>query len=552
MTNRTLASYQVLTTVVRRVTQRLGGYMKTYFAILIPSVITFAAIGCGNSTSALPASRAAHPSHVAQPPNISAAVRASIEARIAAARPDDGPELGPVVVGVFSNGETLYFARGNLPSSSTPVNRDTLFKVCSLTKVFTGVLLADAVVQGRMRLTDEVQAYLPHLKIPRHAGGAIQLQHLATYSAGFPWQPTNFKSKTEGGYSQEAWRSFLQEFSPPYAPGEGFRYGNAGFALLGDALSESAKMPLRILFEARIFAPLEMKRSGFIGERINDTNRAQGFDEDGKRVELDRDEASQPAACALETSASDLMSFVRAHFMEATTPLSRAMHLAIQRQRAAKGDFEGFDVGLGWFLDADGRPSKSGAIAGYRSGVSLDLPHRTGVVVLAADERIDQGLIVEGALFDLARTEDDAPRILERLPPSATPYDVTYDDGLTLVGIEAPAEVALGDHAYVRYFYRVDRSPRYEWRAFVHADAKGERVRSNHVFPVAMRSMTPGTIIEDRVNLHFRQDLKNTTFKLYSGFYRRDLRMPFEPATSDGRVLGPSIRVVAAKHAASL
>src|SRR5262249_45076295 len=113
-------------------------------------------------------------------------LRGTIEARLAGAR---ALTDGAVVVGVYRDGETALFRGG------APADGGTLFKVCSVTKVFTGVLLADAVLAKRVALDDEAQAHFAHLKLPRHAEGAIKVEHLATYSAGFPWQPTNFASK---------------------------------------------------------------------------------------------------------------------------------------------------------------------------------------------------------------------------------------------------------------------------------------------------------------------------------------------------------------------
>lgn len=487
---------------------------------------------------------------VARSAGLPLAVRQAIEARLAGALPPRGSEAdahGAIVVAVHAEGATTILTAGARTVSGLPPDADTLFKVCSVTKVFTGVLLADATLRGRVTLADEAQRHLARVKVPRHTDGPVRLEHLATYSAGLPWQPSNFRTKSDGGYTDEAWRSFLEGYALPYAPGRGFQYGNVGFALLGEALAENAGEPVAALFRNRLFAPLGLERSGFIGERADDANRAQGVDVHGKLVPLDLDEPSQLAACGIETSASDLVRFLGAHF-DAPHPLHRAMRLALEPRRHATGDFDGFDVGLGWFLEPDThRAFKTGGIEGYRSIVGLDLERRTAAVVLAADERIDTGMLFDGIFNDVADAALDPPASAASpvaVPPSAVPYDVAFDDGLRLVGIEAPEHVASGGEATVRYFYRVERTPRFEWRAFVHADANGERVRSNHVLARPMRTLAPGTLVEDVVTLRFRPDLKNTTFTLYGGFYRGDERMGFASAKDDKRVVGPKLRIV--------
>jgi CubicO group peptidase (beta-lactamase class C family) len=179
------------------------------------------------------------------------ALRASIEARLAGVRAhadvDGGRSpVGAMVVGVYGRGESAFFIQDADPN--------TVFEVCSVTKALTGVLLADAVVRHRMRLEDEAQSHVRQLTLPTDPGGPIRVGHLATYSAGFPWQPTNFVSKREGGYTRDAWASFVQGFNLPYAPGTGFEYGNVGFAVLGDLLAEDAGMPIDALFRQSLFS----------------------------------------------------------------------------------------------------------------------------------------------------------------------------------------------------------------------------------------------------------------------------------------------------------
>jgi CubicO group peptidase (beta-lactamase class C family) len=445
------------------------------------------------------------------------------------------------VVGVFAHGETTFLSVGERAPGQPAADEDTLFRVCSITKALTGTLLGDAVVRGRMKLDDEAQAHLTTMTLPRHPAGPIRVEHLATYTAGFPWQPTNFP--TSGGgrdYTAEKWRAFVEGFTLPAPPGESFRYGNVGFALLGDVLADDARTSLADLFHARLFAPLGMKRSGFAGERPLDPNRAQGFDEDGKLAGPATDTA-QAGACAVETTAADLLAFLRAHFDE-RGPLYSAMRLAVQPRRAAGESYAGNDVGLGWFVKHDGSPWKAGAFAGFRSEIQIDLARDVAVAVLAADERVDQSMLADGLLADVRRAAERAPApLVASIPAGAEAHDVLFDDGLRLVAIAAPVTVKLGHHATVHYYYRVERTPAHEWRVFVHADAPHERVRGDHALGVPMRSLQPGMLLDDAVDLDFRADLKSRDFTLYSGFFRLDSRMSFTPPTEDKRVAGPKV-----------
>lgn len=424
-------------------------------------------------------------------------------------------------------------------------DENTLFQVCSLTKPMTGVLLADAVLRGHVALGDPAQKYLPDEPLPQHRDGPILVDHLATYSSGLPWMPTNFRRKDEGGYGPEELHAFLRSFELPAAPGTHHQYGNVGFAVLGEVLERSEAMPLRTLFQERLFRPLGMLRSGFIGERANDSNRAQGIDEEGHAFPVDGDEPSQPAACAVETSAGDLMRFMRAQ-LEAPKDerLGAALGLARKPRFAGADAPKDRKIALGWFLSEDEKVLwKDGAMRAYRAAAVANIDERTAAVVMASDARVDVTTLALAILADAGRLSHPAPvPYVDRLPDGVTPYDELLGDGLRLIGIEAPREVTRGDKAVVRYFYRVEHAPAREWRSFVHADGKRERVRADHPLSTPMRLLEPNRIIEDRVELQVPTDLKSPQLVLFHGFFVNDRRMPLS-GHPDDRFKGPTMGI---------
>jgi CubicO group peptidase (beta-lactamase class C family) len=65
----------------------------------------------------------------------------------------------------------------------------TLFELGSVTKVFTALLLAQAVTRGELSLDTPVEELLPEVEVPSRDGVAITLEHLATHTAGLPNNP---------------------------------------------------------------------------------------------------------------------------------------------------------------------------------------------------------------------------------------------------------------------------------------------------------------------------------------------------------------------------
>ena len=98
-----------------------------------------------------------------------------------------------VVVGVLDlRADTRTVAGAGhlyLPGGPAPEGR-SVFEIGSITKIFTGLLLAVAVLRGEAALDTPVEELLPHgLRVPRRSGQLITLRHLATHTSGLPRSP---------------------------------------------------------------------------------------------------------------------------------------------------------------------------------------------------------------------------------------------------------------------------------------------------------------------------------------------------------------------------
>src|SRR6185369_646660 len=103
----------------------------------------------------------------------------------------DKPYLG-LVVGITrpAGHQVLGYGQVTLDGKKQVPAGDTIFEIGSITKAFTGTLLADQVLAGTVRLDDPIQKHLPDgLTIPRRDDRDITLLHLATHTSGLPVQP---------------------------------------------------------------------------------------------------------------------------------------------------------------------------------------------------------------------------------------------------------------------------------------------------------------------------------------------------------------------------
>ena len=164
----------------------------------------------------------------------------------------------------------------------TPVNKDTIFRIYSMTKVVTSVAVMILIEDGKMELDDPVEKYIPefaNLQIIDNDTGettpameTITIENLLTHESGLV--QALFAGDTELGnlYRQELgdyYRLTNQEFAAKigklpvlFEPGTAWHYGHST-NLLGAVLEVASGKTLDVLFDDLIFTPLGMDETSF-------------------------------------------------------------------------------------------------------------------------------------------------------------------------------------------------------------------------------------------------------------------------------------------------
>ena len=136
-----------------------------------------------------------------------------------------------------------------------------IFEIGSISKVFTGILLADAVHAGKLRLGDTLAQHLP-VKLDVPATGAVTLQQLATHTSCLPRLPDNLVDAASADpyaqYGKEALFEYLAHAKPDGQPPCPPAYSNLGFAILGVLLETVYGKPWAALVQEKITGPLGM------------------------------------------------------------------------------------------------------------------------------------------------------------------------------------------------------------------------------------------------------------------------------------------------------
>jgi CubicO group peptidase (beta-lactamase class C family) len=311
-----------------------------------------------------------------------ASVRAILQDMVSSGR------AAGIVVGLLeSDGSRRIVSYGSSGPNGLPLDGHSVFEIGSITKVFTGILLADMVRRGEVRLDDPIARYLPpDVKVPSRNGKAITLLDISTHSSGLPRMPNNFKPKDPGNpyadYSVQQLYEFLNGYELPRDPGASFEYSNLAMGLLGHALARQAGTTYEELVTKRILGPLGMRATRISLTTGMRKNLAQGHDGWGDPVS-NWDIPTLAGAGGLRSTAADMLEFAAANLTSKKGPLYEAMRDShIAHPAAAQAPNR---MGLNWFISSPPGPvmlRHGGGTGGYSTFLALDLSGRRAVVVL--------------------------------------------------------------------------------------------------------------------------------------------------------------------------
>jgi len=191
-----------------------------------------------------------------------------------------------LVYGIVQDGKLVYLKGRGVQdvTTGTPVDGDTLFRIASMTKAFTALAVLNLRDQGKLRLDDLAEDYVPEMKrwtYPTADSPRIRVRDLLHHVAGFvtddPW------GDRQQILSQDDFTKMLAAGVPfTQAPQSRFEYSNFGYALLGRIVANASGMPYADYVRITILRPLGMDASGYDVTRAPRAHYARGYRWEGE------------------------------------------------------------------------------------------------------------------------------------------------------------------------------------------------------------------------------------------------------------------------------
>jgi len=204
---------------------------------------------------------------------------------------------------IFNKGYGLANMEWGIPNKS-----DTKFRLASITKQFTSMLIMQLVEEEKIKLYAKISDYLPEYR--KDTGDKVSIHHLLTHSSGIP-SYTNRPDWRGMNQQRHAVDEMVKDYCSgdlEFEPGTKFSYNNSGYFLLGAIIENVTNKSYEEVLKEKIFDPIRMENSGYDHFESIIENRAAGYqkDSDGYIHTPYLDMSNPYAAGALYSTADDL------------------------------------------------------------------------------------------------------------------------------------------------------------------------------------------------------------------------------------------------------
>jgi CubicO group peptidase (beta-lactamase class C family) len=290
-------------------------------------------------------------------------------------------------IGILKQGKTYFYnygetkkGNGQIPSSKN------LYEIGSITKTFTGILLAKAVTENKIKLNDPVNKYLPkNIPVIMFGGDTLKVIHLSNHTSGLPPLPDNFDTtdltNPYKNYDEKKLLAYLKHAVLSRRPGKKWEYCNLGVGILGYILQQVNKMPFEKMITSFINAKAGMAATREFLTKKDSVLFMQGYDEN-IFPQSQWDFKALTAAGSLRSNTEDMLKYAALNLKAADDNMQTAIDLA----HTPSFDAGQQKIGLNWFIQNWGWGQllfHGGATGGYRSLLAINPKTNNAIIILS-------------------------------------------------------------------------------------------------------------------------------------------------------------------------
>ncbi|MDF2179663.1 serine hydrolase [Aliiglaciecola sp. CAU 1673] len=290
------------------------------------------------------------------------------------------------------------FQYGKTKKDGHAINPDTLFRLASVSKTFTGVLTAKLAEQGQLNLKQPLSKLVPGYPFDPKLANSMTLEHILSQSSGY--MPNAFDNLIEANYSVDRVMQQLAGLKPICSPGQCYTYQNALFGAVEQGMYSGLKRNYAQLLSEQFLKPLSIKRINVGRDAlIKDNNWAEPHvligPKQWKKVAVSEDYYRFAPAAGVNASVRDMTTWLKlllgqyphvlsGHSIEQVLQPRTKTRKELYR-RHWRGHLKDAHYGLGWRIyDFEGErlAYHSGWVKGYRADIGFAPKYNAGYVFL--------------------------------------------------------------------------------------------------------------------------------------------------------------------------
>ena len=309
-------------------------------------------------------------------------------------------------IGIIKDGKTYTYNYGSTKRGKNllPTN-DTLYEIGSISKTFTGTLLAQAIADKKVKLNDDIRKYLKgSYQNLEYNGQPIRIVHLVNHTSGFPSflpnKPEVFQHPQDSipllitaiqkNYTKKRFLADLHNVKVDAVPGSDYNYSNVDAQLIGFVLEDVYNKPYRELLQKYILNPLKMSHTKVAIKSDMVAQLARGYSSAGK--DMPYMPPSLTPAGGIYSSVPDMLRYMQFHLSEGNKVVSLSHKLTY-------GDVDSFAEGIFWRINktSDGKLKiwHTGGTFGFSSYCVLYPELNTGFILLSNEmDMASQGELI--------------------------------------------------------------------------------------------------------------------------------------------------------------